>query len=273
MQHQHDSAPSPDLRIVAVESLFPHEEHDSQRAKPLIEKMKSAETIINPPIVASIDASRFVILDGANRCHVFRHLQYPHILVQVASYDTGYVNLSTWNHVISDWDTGAFVETIKQLPDVEIHDGQDKNALAHIIIRSGQVLAIKAPVENTHERNAVLRKLVHIYQRNAHLYRTALNEPQEVWTFFPDAIAMAIFPDYTPADIIAAAKYQAYLPAGISRHIIQGRALKLHYPMSILRDENTRITEKNLELQTWFKDKLANRQVRYYAESTYQFDE
>jgi hypothetical protein len=32
-------------------------------------------------------------LDGANRCYAFKELGYPHILVQVVSYDNSYVEL------------------------------------------------------------------------------------------------------------------------------------------------------------------------------------
>ena len=267
------SAPPPDLRIVPTDSLFPHETHDPQRSAPLVARIQSDEFIINPPIVAPVDANRFVILDGANRCHSFRALGYPHILVQVVTYESGYIDLKTWKHVISNWEIGELIDQLKRFDDVEIHDGQDKDAIAHIIMRHGQVLALRAPISNTHERNAVLRHVVDIYQQNATLNRTALAEPQDIWLLFPDAIALAVFPDYTPLDIVSAAKYNAYLPPGISRHIIHGRALRVNYPMSILRDENTRLLTKNENLKAWMQAKMANRQVRYYAEATYQFDE
>ena len=267
------SAPPPDLRIVATDSVFPHETHDSQRSKPLMEKLRKSETMINPPIVAPVDASRYVILDGANRCYTFKQLNYPHIIVQVMSYESGYVQLSTWQHVVSGWSIQAFIATLKRLVDVEILDGQHKDACAHIIFKDGQIIALRAPIATTHERNAVLREVVGIYQQNATLYRTAIDEPEDIWALYPEAIAYVLFPHYTNKDITAAAKYQAYLPPGISRHIINGRALKVNFPMDVLRDETMKLSEKNQYLQTWMQNKLTNRQIRYYAESTYQFDE
>ena len=71
------SAPPPDLRIAPTDSVFPHEEHDYQRSKPLMATFRDAEFMINPPVVAPVDANRFVILDGANRCYTFRHLEIP----------------------------------------------------------------------------------------------------------------------------------------------------------------------------------------------------
>jgi hypothetical protein len=63
------------------------------------------------------------------------------------------------------------------------------------------------------------------------------------------------------------------LPPGISRHIIQGRALKVNYPLAVLRDQTISLAEKNEQLSLWIQEKLAKRQVRYYAESSYLFDE
>ncbi|MEQ8673360.1 MAG: hypothetical protein RLP44_02840 [Aggregatilineales bacterium] len=273
MHNSRLSAPPPDLRIIPIDSLLPHEEHDSQRSKNLVEKFKHADVMINPPLVAPINATQYVILDGANRCYTFKQLGYPHILVQVVSYESGYVDLNTWNHIISDWELGEFIEEIKQLDGIEIHDEQDSSALAHVILNNGQVLSLRAIVQSTHERNTLLRTFVTIYQQQARLYRTAINEPDELWLLYPQAIAVVLFPEYASADIIAAAKYQAFLPPGISRHIIHGRALKVNYPLKDLQSETTSLLEKNQRLQQWLQEKLAQRNVRYYAEATYQFDE
>jgi hypothetical protein len=267
------NAPPPDLRIVLTETLHPHEEHDSQRALPLIERLQHETTIINPPVVAPMGASQYVILDGANRYHAFSHLNYPHILVQVASYESGLVELKSWRHIICDWDIDLFIQHLSHLPSIKIFEGQNAQAVAHLLCKDGRIIALLAPVSNTHERNAVLREIVSIYQQNAILHRTALNEPDDIWPLHPDGNALVVFPDYTSEDIIAAAKHHAYLPPGISRHIIQGRALKVNYSLDTLRDTSTNLSEKNQQLLEWMQQKLARRQVRYYAEATYQFDE
>jgi hypothetical protein len=134
-------------------------------------------------------------------------------------------------------------------------------------------MAVLSPVGSTQERNLILQRVVALYQQNARLYRTATPDPASVWSQFPDGIALFSFPHYYPADIIAAARYHAFLPPGISRHIVHGRAIRVNYPIETLRDPNKSLAEKNAELQNWIHAKLANRQVRYYAEATYQFDE
>lgn len=273
MQSEPTSAATPNLRLIPVDAPQPHEEHDYQRAQPLIKSIKRADVFTNPPIVTQTADNLYIILDGANRCHSLRALEFPHILVQVVSYNSGQVQLESWNHVVSGWNADAFLSEIQQLPDVEIHNGQHKHAIAHVYTSSNDLYALTAPVNSVHERNAALRDFVRVYQQNAHLNRTPLNEPDEVWDVFRDVTALVVFPGYAPRDIIEAARYQAYLPPGISRHIVQGRALQVNYPIDSLKDTHTSLADKNAQLEDWLKDKFMNRQVRYYAEATYQFSE
>lgn len=267
------SATPPDLRIVPTNCLVPHEEHDSQRALPLVERLRSEHHVINPPIVSEIGAGQFVILDGANRCYAFSRLGYPHSLVQVVDYANGSVELRTWKHVVAEWDEDKFIQYLLQIPDINVTEADGADPVARILFRDGQQLNIYAPVETTMERNAALRRVVAVYQRNAALYRTAESVPEHIWPLHENAVAIVSFPDYSPEDIIEAAREQAFFPPGISRHIVHGRAIRVNYPIEALRDPDATLEEKNKRLQAWLQQKVANRQVRYYAEATYQFDE
>ncbi|MBK8025945.1 MAG: hypothetical protein IPK19_32320 [Chloroflexi bacterium] len=268
-----DPAPFPDLRIVHTDSLHAHEEHDSQRSMPLIERLSTAEFMINPPVVTPLGASRYVILDGANRAHAFQALGYPHILVQVVSYDSGQVELRTWNHIVSDWSADEFRGQLDDLPEVELTNGQHTRALAHVLLRDGRVFAVRSPIQLSSERNAALRRVVSIYQRRATLQRSAELEPDQAWLLYPQAFTLITFPALRPADIITAARSKAFIPPGISRHIVHGRALRVNYPMALLRDTETKLGDKNHALHTWLQARLATRQVRFYAEASYLFDE
>ncbi len=270
---ERNSVPMPDLRIVPVKSLLPHEEHDSQRSQPLVARIRSETMMINPPLVAPIDAENYVILDGANRVYALAELGYPHVLVQVATYGSGLVQLSNWQHVVSDWSADQFIQQLRQIPEITLCNGTDDAGVAQLNLRDDGLLTICAPANTTQMRSAALRRIVAVYQRNAHLHRTPLTDPAEIWQLFPDALALVTFPIYTPDDIIAAAQECAYLPPGISRHIVQGRAIRVNYPLDRLRDPDVSLEQKNVDLLTWLQNKLANRQVRYYAEATYQFDE
>jgi hypothetical protein len=276
MSDQSDRIPTPDLPIVPVESLHPHEEHDSQRSQPLIERLRTETIMINPPLVTPMHGreSQYVILDGANRVHSFSALGYPHILVQIATYESGFIELNNWQHVVAGWSSDQFIQHLRQIPEIALADGGDPQAICHIHMRQeDRLVGVCADADTLRERNRLLCLIVHAYQRHARLHRTPLTEPDEIYPLFPDAEAIATFPLYTPQEIIAASRDLAYLPPGISRHIVQGRAINVNYPLDALRDRTTPINQKNADLRTWIQHKLANRQVRYYAEATYQFDE
>ncbi|MFN8560666.1 MAG: hypothetical protein U0703_03310 [Anaerolineae bacterium] len=194
MENGRSSVPTPLLRILPVDHLHPHEEHDSQRSEPLKQRILTETTMINPPLVAPMDDDQYVILDGANRVYAFSELGYPHILAQVASYDGGLVELSNWQHVVADWDSDQFIQHLRQLPEIAVNDGEDAAAIAHIRFHDEQICAVCSPGTTIHDRNAALRRIVAVYQQNARLHRTALDDPAEIWALFPDAIALIVFP-------------------------------------------------------------------------------
>jgi hypothetical protein len=267
------NAPIPDLRIVPVTCVHPHEEHDTQRSQPLMERIRQAELFTNPPIVSPMDDHNFVLLDGANRYHSFCHLGFQHILVQVAPYDSGFVELGVWQHVVSRWTAQEFLTHLKDLTEIQLRQGWVANAVAQILTSTGDVYGVMAAAATLEQRNAALRDVVRVYQKNAALHRTTMTDTLKIWQYFPDAAAIVLFPEYHPEDIIAAARHKAYLPPGISRHMLQGRALRLNYPIAEIKSTEKSLAAKNAELQEWLRHRLANRSVRYYAESTYQFDE
>ncbi len=267
-----NSAPPPDLRIVDIDAVLPHEKSDIQRSQPLIERLRDASHFTNPPLVAPASDGKFVLMDGSNRHSSLKALGFRHILAQVIAYESEIVQLSVWQHIVADWDTPSLRAGLESLAGVELVDGADADAIATIQLRDGSVFGIRAAVNGLHARNAALRQVVSVYHENATLFRTPLSEAAQIWSLFPSSVALVSFPAYQPQEIIAAAIEHAYLPPGISRHIIHGRALNLRYPMQRLRADIP-LEAKNRQLQDWLRAQFAQRSVRYYAEATYQFDE
>jgi len=76
----------PDLRILPLPALIPHEEHDSQRTKPLVTRLGADCVLCNPPIAAPLREryDHYVVLDSINRVTALQAMQLPHILMQVA---------------------------------------------------------------------------------------------------------------------------------------------------------------------------------------------
>lgn len=269
------NVPMPDLQIVPTTSVLAHEDHDIQRAIPLIERIGHESTMINPPLVAPLDNTRYVVLDGANRVYAFTQLGIPHILVQVAPYDSGLVELETWHHVICGWDADEFIADISQLPELLMSEGNRTTPLpvATIHTRGHRTVHLTLPAESLSTRNILMNHIVRVYQAHATLQRTNLDDLEAIWHLHPTGQAVIMFRPYSPVEILQSAAQNTPLPPGVSRHIVHGRAIRVNYPMDRLRDTTVSLEQKNAVLLDWMREKVAQRQVRYYAEATYQFDE
>jgi hypothetical protein len=285
--HRDLSPPIPDLRIVPVANVLPHEEHDPQRSEPLIERIRQAGTWLNPPIVApikpdNVDNQRYVVLDGANRHFCVRALGYPHILVQVIDYSSPNIHLEAWNHVLSNVETDDLIPEVHKVDGVQVVETDRANAEAHLSDHSAigyvrvlpdEIMMLVPDQFDVPTRSAKLRELVNIYKNIAKLDRINSDHPDVVRRMYPNAAAVVAFPTYSPDEITAAARDGHRLPPGISRHIIQGRAMRLHYPLEAMQDLATPLDEKNAALRKWMQDQVAKRHVRLYAEATYIFDD
>lgn len=285
-------APPLDLRIVPITSLVPHEEHDHQRAEPLIERIRAAGTWLNPPIVAALDSSaadngsaeatQYVILDGANRHYALSHLGYAYILVQVVDYEGEAVRLDTWQHVVSGMSWAELLQSVRKLDGLQVEAADLLTAraslarraiLAYLVSGNNHAFTLNTQQQTTAERTALLRRIVDTYKRSGTLNRINTDMMSKAQHDFPDAVAIVVFPHYHPAEIMVAARDSILLPPGISRHVIQGRAMRLHYPLEEFRDDGTSLATKNQKLRQWIQERNAKKRVRYYAESSYLFDE
>ena len=82
-----------------------------------------------------------------------------------------------------------------------------------------------------------------------------------------------MFPHFEPAEVVELAARGESMPAGITRHLIRWRALRINLPLDQLADTTRGVDEKNRWLSEWGQEKLAQRQVRFYEEPTVLFDE
>ncbi len=277
--HQHETE-LPDLRIVPIANLLLHEQHDAQRSAPLAARLTAEGTLKNPPIVAPVDDYRFVVLDGANRVTAFAALDLQHIAVQLVDYEDPELILDTWYHLVSGFPRDEFSQAIGLLPGVKIEAAELMHARAQLARR--EALAYFALPEESaftiyaegdlHQRTHLLNQIVDIYKARGKIYRANTDHLDQLLPFYDDVTALVVFPQYQPAEIIELARVGARLPAGITRHVIPRRALRINVPLSMLRDDRS-LADKNAWLKNWLKSKAANKEVRYYQESTFLFDE
>jgi hypothetical protein len=276
----------PDLRFVPTDALFPHESHDSQRTGPLIARLRASGSLKNPPVVTQVGDGmrvepRFVVLDGANRSTAARAAGWPHMIVQVVRYESPAVELNTWFHALTADACGTLESGLCSLAGVEVqhHDRMHarallarREALACVVLHEGDVLVVRGG-RSLHERNDLLNSIVHLYQDRVPYTRVTTDSLTEARREHPEVQALVIFPRYDPAEVIDLASAGEFLPAGITRHLIRWRALRVNVPVSLCEDATQSLDQKNAWLATWTQDRLAKREVRFYEEPTVLYDE
>lgn len=283
--HPYENTETPDLRIVALDRLIEHEYNDAQRTGPLAKRLEAEGLLKNPPIVAPLDPEgsdeRFVVLDGANRTTALLALGYPHVLVQVVRYEEPAVTLSTWHHVVCGLDVDDYLACMRQVDGLamvamdllQARAGlARRDLLAYTVCADGRVYAAQTELRTLHEQNNLLNAMVDTYKVRSQLHRAATDHVHEALRLYPDLTGLVIFPRYEAAEVLALARDGELLPTGLTRHLIQGRALRTNYPLSELKSDET-LAVKNQRLQTWLQQKLGTKEIRFYGESTYIFDE
>jgi hypothetical protein len=203
------------------------------------------------------------------------------VLVQVVKYETPPVTLSTWHHVVCGLDAGAYLSGIQAVTGLSLSPMDLLHAraglarrelLAYTVCADGRVYVAHTEYRTLHEQNDLLNAMVDTYKTRGRLYRAATDHVHEALKLYPDLTGLVIFPKYEAAEVLALARDGELLPTGLTRHLIQGRALRTNYPLSELRSDEP-LAVKNERLQAWLQRKLGSKEIRFYGESTYIFDE
>ncbi len=282
---------TPDLRILPVELLVEHEYNDAQRTAPLARRLEAEGLLKNPPIATPLaddpfagsgHAGRYVVLDGANRVTALGSLHYSHCLVQIVPYEPPQVTLSTWHHLVTDIDLETFSAELDAIDGLDFREIDLLHAraglarrdfIAYTVRADGKVFAASATKSATiHEKNGLLNAMVDTYKERGGLFRATTDQVEDARRLYPALTGLVIFPNYEPSEVMALARDGELLPTGLTRHLIQGRALRVNYPLSDLKSDKS-LESKNAALSEWLRVKMASKEVRYYAEATYLFDE
>jgi hypothetical protein len=267
--------------VLPTSTLLLHEDFDPRRAEKLSRRILEGGVLKNPPIVAPIpDTDLYVVLDGANRTSAFVHAGIPHIVAQVVSYDDPGVSVDTWYHVVSGMDLEVFEQGLTsidhlQLVDCDLEEARralrHRETIAYIICESG-VRKVIAPDGGNQGALKLLSDIVDTYRGRADIYR-ASNDIWEIQKpYYPEITALLIFTTLRPEDIIEAALGEQKIPSGITRHIIPARALNINFPVGILMAAWS-LEEKRQWLHEWLMERMAANAIRFYAESTFSFNE
>ena len=276
-----DSTKLPDLRMLPTELLLPHEDSDPRRVEKLSQRIKAEGRLKNPPIVSQIPGSdKYVILDGANRVMAFVTLGIPHMVAQIVSYaDTG-VELDTWYHVVAGMEFDEFDHALTRITGLDLLECtleearfalKTNQAAAYIISEHGVRKACSPTGERLNDVH-LLQGIVGAYRGKADIFRASNDNWAIQKPFYPNITALVVFPSYSPADILQTVRNGDKVPSGITRHLIPQRALNINIPLEVLA-ANWDLERKCIWLDNWLMERMAANAIRYYAESTFSFDE
>jgi hypothetical protein len=222
-----------------------------------------------------------VILDGANRVSVARASELPHLLVQVIDYGDPAVKLGTWNHTLSGFPPERLEGELGRVPGLTLRQVDlgharallaRREAIAYIVLGSGRALSLLGN-HGLFERNALLNAVVDLYRDRVPVHRETRDSLIEARARFPDVTALVVFQGFRPDEILEIATSGERVPAGITRHVIRWRALRVNVALDFLADPAKSIEEKNRWLQGWLAERSIQRNIRFYEESTVLFDE
>ena len=273
----------PELRIVPSETLQPHEHVDPARIRPLMTALKAEGILRNPPIVLPIggEGERYLVLDGANRTTALRELEIPFTLVQVVHFGSETLTLRTWNRALLGMDPGEVFDVLSSSLEVTPLPGERRarleaimqgERLAYLSLPGGEAWGIGRERERLKARVDQLDQLLGKARKLGRSERSSEIEPKALLKVYPDLAGLLIFPALTVEEVVDAASRDICLPAGLTRFIVSPRALRVNYP---LRELSSRlpIEEKQAALDAWVQACMRERRVRFYAESTFLFDE
>src|SRR5689334_15744829 len=100
----------PELRILPLADVVPHEQADPRRVARLSRRIAVDRLLKNPVIVTPIPGTaRYMVMDGANRTAALHEIGVRDVLAQIVRYDQPGVQLTTWHHLITGLDPSALL--------------------------------------------------------------------------------------------------------------------------------------------------------------------
>jgi len=271
----------PTLRILPLESLILHEDHDNQRTLPLVEKLRAQGIIRNPPIVMPLTdgSDRYMVLDGANRVTALQEMEFPHIVAQVVEASNPNVNLQTWNHVIWGMPTKTLMSELRKVKGLEVIKINTSRSLdapkyvpVQIRLPDGNFYILTESPSDLPAHIGTLHKIVNAYKIRAALDRTSQTLIDSFKPIYPDLTGLVIFPSFKIKTVLKLAAQQIVLPTGITRFTVSPRALHLNYPLHELSSGKP-VEYKEAYLKKWIDERVKKKGVRLYSEATFLFDE
>jgi phosphoglycerate dehydrogenase-like enzyme len=277
---QQRSAHNLRLQVVPLDEIVPHEAFNDARVADLAARLVADGRLINPPVAAPSNG-KYIILDGATRLTAFKHLGYPHIILQVVDVEREPVQLHTWYHAVRGSGPAALVERLASVPGLALEPARlsdlvalplTPGSLGYLAAADGQGYRLAARPTPGYDWLDVLNRMVDAYSRWGRVERTLTTDIEMLAHQYPDFAGLVVFPQFTPQLILDLADLGRTVPAGITRFIIPGRILRLNAPLEMLSADEP-LAVKRSWLDNLVRERLSYRHVRYYEEPVVLLDE
>ncbi|MBI2952090.1 hypothetical protein HYY27_08350, partial [bacterium] len=203
-------------------------------------------------------------------------------LIQVVDYTSPDVDLDTWDHLIAGMPGDHLLDQIRsidgdlRLIEMTVDKVQDLLARRDILcaittMQDGRTWAVRQGA-GLRSQVIYLNRIVAVYRGKVEIYRVDAEHIRNLTHDDRHPTALIAFPRYTKEEIVALTLADAKLPAGITRHLIAGRALRINLGLELLRSDMS-LKSKNVQLRDIIRQKVLDRKVRFYREPTFLFDE
>lgn len=269
----------PNVQIVALDQCVLHEETDPARVQRLAWRIANEQLLQNPPIVAAHpDIDGLIVLDGATRTTALRSLGMPHGVVHIVDYTDERLTLHCWQHVLPGVAAETLLEAIRSKLGLQVTvcsaaeaDAVLEDRSALIAVRGdGQVYRVGTalPFE---EHVGALQQLGRLITDHGSPLRIASEAGvQEAHLNAPSTLIS--YPAYTKEELVAALRAGLIFPAGITRHSLPERVLRMNVPLDALR-QPTPLPEKQAWFEGWLDAQWSDQRIRYYPEPTIVFND
>jgi len=271
--------PLPSLQLVPLDHCVLHESVDPQRVTRLAQRLATDNLLRNPPIVARYAGSdRLMVLDGATRTTAMNQLGFESLPVQLVNYPDPRIELHTWAHLLYNVNTHSLMRALRAInglhlrpvaPEAAQNCVRERALLCSLISADGDAWALEGG-GSLPEEARLLDLVFQCYARRATIQRLPHDE-QLTATRLPAGTIAAIFPRYTKLDLLELTHAGGILPAGITRHTIPGRVLRLNVPLDALRSRP--LEAQQAWFSAWVAERIAAGRARLYTEPTWLFDE
>ncbi|MGA2623843.1 MAG: hypothetical protein ABSF91_08330 [Bacteroidota bacterium] len=270
----------PDLRVIPVERILFHEEHDAERTCHLEAKLRKQRVLKNPPVVALDPTSGdYILLDGANRTTALRMMGVPDILVQVTDLNDPGLKIRSWHHAIEHIGKKNLINAIEKIPGITLVMADSSNPLyeehegilCRVRFNDNSILIVSA-VSGLRERVAALRTLTAAYRGDRYMDRVSYTNPDHLRKNYRAFSGLVMFRPPAKEDLPGIVSGGLRIPSGITRIILPKRALRFNIPLEVLQCDIP-TNEKNCWVRERIRALIKQKSIRFYFEPVFLFDE